>query len=444
MGDIAQKQLTQALKQHQIASNSGNQDKQLYWQSQVSQWAEGGAYKVALHAIAGGLMAQATGSDFKTGALVAGASQALAGALTEKLTPSETNNLNLANQQLNQQLKNQLHQQLATIVGGVTAQLSGEKAQVGMSIAGTADAFNRQLHQREVDAIKAQAEGFQRFAKQRGVILTEAQAEARLIRTMTRVADKQTTIDDGYRQDELAISYLGHNFIDVTPEDYKTSDINWDVVYNNPQTFANAQLYSGSGLTPQEANARNNSAGATVAKVLAASLVAYVVAPYALTAMDSCLLNPVLCVNELGLVAGEVALKGSGLGVTGKSVLKNSGKVPGGSVVTISQGETTLDLLKNAERTKSGLKVDNATLQKIGAAEAGGGKGFSGLTPSIVQNKPATWHGQKTGGTQTVIKYQNEAGQTEFTVHTVTDGAGKVIHRDFDSVLIQSGQQVVK
>ncbi len=146
VGDIAQKQLTQALKQHQIASNSGNQDKQLYWQSQVSQWAEGGAYKVALHAIAGGLMAQATGSDFKTGALVAGASQALAGALTQKLVPSSTNSLNLASQQLNQQLKNQLHQQLATIVGGVTAQLSGEKAQVGMNIAGTADQFNRQMH----------------------------------------------------------------------------------------------------------------------------------------------------------------------------------------------------------------------------------------------------------------------------------------------------------
>ncbi len=290
-------------------------------------------------------MAQATGSDFKTGALVAGASQALAGALTEKLAPSSTNNLSLAHQQLNQQLKNQLHQQLATIVGGVTAQLSGEKAQVGMNIAGTADAFNRQLHQREVDAIKAQAEGFQRFAKQRGVILTEAQAEARLIRTMTRVADEQTAIDDGYRQDELAISYLGHNFIDVTPEDYKTSDINWDVVYNNPQTFANAQRYSGSGLTPQEVNARNNSAGAPVAKVLAASLAAYVTAPYALTAMESCLLNPVLCVNELGLVAGEVALEGSGLGVTGKSALKNSGKVPGGSVVTMHQG---VDVAKEA------------------------------------------------------------------------------------------------
>ncbi len=50
------------------------------------------------------------------------------GALTEKLAPSSTNNLSLAHQQLNQQLKNQLHQQLATIVGGVTAQLVSKKS----------------------------------------------------------------------------------------------------------------------------------------------------------------------------------------------------------------------------------------------------------------------------------------------------------------------------
>ncbi len=70
--------------------------------------------------------------------------------------PSETNNLSLASQQINQQLKNQLHQQLATIVGGVTAQLSGEKAQVGMNIAGTADAFNCQLHEDEAQALAEQ------------------------------------------------------------------------------------------------------------------------------------------------------------------------------------------------------------------------------------------------------------------------------------------------
>jgi RHS repeat-associated protein len=111
----------------------------------------------------------------------------------------------------------------------------------------------------------------------------------------------------------------------------------------------------------------------------------------------------------------------------------------------LKTGKTsTHNLLKNAGTTKSGLKVDNGTLQQIGAAEARGGKGFSGLTPKVEQSKPATWHGEKTGGTQTVIKYQNANGQTKFTIHTVTDGSGRVVHRDFDSVLIQSGQQVVK
>ncbi len=112
--------------------------------------------------------------------------------------------------------------------------------------------------------------------------------------------------------------------------------------------------------------------------------------------------------------------------------------------VPVTNRRSTLDLLKNADRTKSGLKVDNATLQQLAAAEARGGKGFSGLTPKVVQNKPATWQGQKTGGTQTVIKYRDADGQTKFTVHTVTDSAGRIVHRDFDSVLIPSGQQVVK
>jgi RHS repeat-associated protein len=108
--------------------------------------------------------------------------------------------------------------------------------------------------------------------------------------------------------------------------------------------------------------------------------------------------------------------------------------------------ETTLDLLKSAERNKSGaLKVDGSTLQQIGKAEAKGGKGFSGLVEQVEQSKNATWQGKVTGGQQTVIKYVDPStGKNKFTVHTVTDGSGKVVHRDFDSVMIQSGQQVVK
>ncbi|PIQ42712.1 MAG: hypothetical protein COV52_02080 [Gammaproteobacteria bacterium CG11_big_fil_rev_8_21_14_0_20_46_22] len=171
--------------------------------------------------------------------------------------------------------------------------------------------------------------------------------------------------------------------------------------------------------------------------------------------MKNLLLVLLLALSASGAVSAKVASGPQNLGANlhrGESVfnwLMHQGKTafsvgcPSGCL-DVTNGGSTLDLLKNAERTKSGLKVDNATLQQIGAAEARGGKGFSGLTPNVVQNKPATWHGEKTGGTQTVIKYQDAAGQTKFTVHSVTDGAGKVVHRDFDSVLIQSGQQVVK
>ena len=40
-------------------------------------WADGSAEKVALHAVVGGLLSEATGGDFATGALAAGANEAL-------------------------------------------------------------------------------------------------------------------------------------------------------------------------------------------------------------------------------------------------------------------------------------------------------------------------------------------------------------------------------
>jgi len=64
-----------------------------------------------------------------------------------------------------------------------------------------------------------------------------------------------------------------------------------------------------------------------------------------------------------------------------KDAVKNADKIE--KALDVTKGGSTYDLLKNAERTKSGLKVDNATLQQIGAAEAGGGKGFSGLSPNV-------------------------------------------------------------
>ncbi len=44
-------------------------------------WAEGGAARTALHALMGGAVSSITGGDFKSGAIAAGASQAMAGAL---------------------------------------------------------------------------------------------------------------------------------------------------------------------------------------------------------------------------------------------------------------------------------------------------------------------------------------------------------------------------
>ncbi|RMO92533.1 Filamentous hemagglutinin, intein-containing, partial [Pseudomonas syringae pv. tagetis] len=46
-----------------------------------AMWAEGGIGRTTLHALMGGAVSSATGGDFTTGAVAAGASQAMAGTL---------------------------------------------------------------------------------------------------------------------------------------------------------------------------------------------------------------------------------------------------------------------------------------------------------------------------------------------------------------------------
>ena len=116
----------------------------------------------------------------------------------------------------------------------------------------------------------------------------------------------------------------------------------------------------------------------------------------------------------------------------------------GKEAINITAKETTADLLRNAKFTNDGkIYVDAQTLNKIGAIEARGGKAFSGLTKIVINSKAATWHGQKTGGIEQVVEYR-DGGVLKFLIHEVTDGAGNVVHRDFDAVRIASGQAINK
>ena len=60
-------------------------------------FADGSAQKIAIHAMVGGLLAEATGGDFKTGALAAGANEALVGHLNN-LVKGDENLLNMSSQ----------------------------------------------------------------------------------------------------------------------------------------------------------------------------------------------------------------------------------------------------------------------------------------------------------------------------------------------------------
>ena len=103
-------------------------------------WDEGGPQKIALHALVGGSVAEAMGGDFRTGALAAGASEALVHHLVE-------------NGRANPVLSNTI----AQLVGIVAAELSGGDVNDGALIAGQVESYNRQLHTRERELLAEQA-----------------------------------------------------------------------------------------------------------------------------------------------------------------------------------------------------------------------------------------------------------------------------------------------
>ena len=103
----------------------------------MSIWAEGGAARTALHALMGGAVSSITGGDFKSGAIAAGASQAMAGALNSTFDDQPN-----------------LRQAFSQIVGLTAAGLAGADINKASWVALMADEYNRQLHQKEVLALE--------------------------------------------------------------------------------------------------------------------------------------------------------------------------------------------------------------------------------------------------------------------------------------------------
>src|SRR5690554_2423809 len=105
--------------------------------SQELKLTEGGLAKIGLHAIMGGLAAEAAGGDFKSGALVAGANEALIDTLAKQygdMTHEQRSSLLTMNSQ---------------VLGVLVASMAGgdeKDMQIGASVAGNATKYNWDLH----------------------------------------------------------------------------------------------------------------------------------------------------------------------------------------------------------------------------------------------------------------------------------------------------------
>ena len=138
-------------------------------------------------------------------------------------------------------------------------------------------------------------------------------------------------------------------------------------------------------------------------------------------------------INALLFVLGE------GLGGTGtqSSYIKSGATSRTSSIKSVSERKTTLDFLKNIRKKKGKFYADKATLDEIGKIEARG-EDFSLLKKEKMNSRPSS-----EGGVSAVYRYKDEMG-TKYIIHEVTDANGKIIHRDFDTVRIASGQWINK
>lgn len=156
----------------------------------MALWAEGGAGRTALHAMMGGAMSSATGGDFATGAVAAGASQAMAGALNDVFKTQP-----------------EYREAAAQIVGLTAAGLAGKDVEKAAWVSLMADQYNRQLHPDEIPLLKKQADSLAKEAK-----LSPEEAESRLAKALVYYTDKDwngVLSGQGAAPDALTVKHLG-------------------------------------------------------------------------------------------------------------------------------------------------------------------------------------------------------------------------------------------
>ncbi|WP_236192311.1 DUF637 domain-containing protein [Pseudomonas urethralis] len=152
-------------------------------------WREGGEGRIALHALTGGAISAATGGDFTTGAVAAGANQAMANVLDQTFKSQPA-----------------LRQAFSQLVGAAAAGLAGGDVNSGAWIAQMADQYSRQAHPDETRLIKKEA---QALADAAGI--SPAEAEQRMAQAFAYYTDRQwqeVLTKQGLVIDAVTMDYL--------------------------------------------------------------------------------------------------------------------------------------------------------------------------------------------------------------------------------------------
>jgi hypothetical protein len=120
---LAENQWEKAINDADKAKKAGNTAAYDEAMQRAELWDDGGAYKIALHGIAGGLTAQLGGGNFASGAVGAGVNEAVQGELSKIKDAA-------------------LHQWASGLVGAIAAKVVGGDAQTGASTAASGTKYN--------------------------------------------------------------------------------------------------------------------------------------------------------------------------------------------------------------------------------------------------------------------------------------------------------------
>ncbi|MFU6489973.1 DUF637 domain-containing protein [Pseudomonas aeruginosa] len=191
------------------------------------KYPDGSPPKIMAHALMGGLLAEASGSDFKTGAAAAGANEAMINLLGKMVGGDQ--NLELMASQL---------------VGVAAASAVNGDVSLGAEIAKSGTAYNRQLHPDEIK-FASDVERVKRYAQENG--LSEDSARKELLSTAAMMVDNDWnqalagTDINAARAAQYLRTELGtgpdSNLFQVTQADYYNERVGLTALFKNKEAL---------------------------------------------------------------------------------------------------------------------------------------------------------------------------------------------------------------